>query len=241
MLKTEFAAFVEEQITLVSGILADKNANKLGDLAQGKLTFFSALSRVLQGEKNSQDLGMLDAINDSLQALDILKSEETLLNYKKKAATVQTVKDDDDFNRKWSEVNPLVLLGFCTPSSEKKKEKEEEIDEEIEDEKEEEKEKKEKAKKEKKEKEEKERKEIEAYNVMRTWAILDDLAPEFEGRVVMLRVPPGACPTAELNYNLTKAPTVIFFKNGKKIDETVNFHLKFWFRAKINELLGLAE
>ncbi|WP_236730372.1 thioredoxin family protein, partial [Pseudomonas coronafaciens] len=74
-----------------------------------------------------------------------------------------------------------------------------------------------------------------------TWAILDDLAPEFEGRVVMLRVPSGACPTAELNYNLTKAPTVIFFKNGKKIDETVNFHLKFWFRAKINELLGLAE
>ncbi|KPX34883.1 Uncharacterized protein ALO77_01743 [Pseudomonas coronafaciens pv. garcae] len=214
MLKTEFAAFVEEQITLASGILADKKANKLGDLAQGKLTFFSALSRVLQGEKNSQDLGMLDAINDSLQALDILKSEETLLNYKKKAATVLTVKDDDDFNRKWSEVNPLVLLGFCTPSSEKKKEKEEE---------------------------EKERKEIEAYNVMRTWAILDDLAPEFEGRVVMLRVPPGACPTAELNYNLTKAPTVIFFKNGKKIDETVNFHLKFWFRAKINELLGLAE
>ncbi|RMV74117.1 hypothetical protein ALP06_02928 [Pseudomonas coronafaciens pv. atropurpurea] len=212
MLKTEFAAFVEEQITLASGILADKKANKLGDLAQGKLTFFSALSRVLQGEKNSQDLGMLDAINDSLQALDVLKSEETLLNYKKKAATVQTVKDDDDFNRKWSEVNPLVLLGFCTPSSEKKKEKEE-----------------------------KERKEIEAYNVMRTWAILDDLAPEFEGRVVMLRVPPGACPTAELNYNLTKAPTVIFFKNGKKIDETVNFHLKFWFRAKINELLGLAE
>ncbi|KPY20808.1 hypothetical protein ALP22_02370 [Pseudomonas coronafaciens pv. porri] len=57
----------------------------------------------------------------------------------------------------------------------------------------------------------------------------------------MLRVPSGACPTAELNYNLTKAPTVIFFKNGKKIDETVNFHLKFWFRAKINELLGLAE
>nr|WP_236502270.1 hypothetical protein [Pseudomonas tremae] len=149
MLKTEFAAFVEEQITLVSGILADKKANKLGDLAQGKLTFFSALSRVLQGEKNSQDLGMLDAINDSLQALDVLKSEETLLNYKKKAATVQTVKNDDDFNRKWSEVNPLVLLGFCTPSSEKKKEKEEE----IEDEKEEEKEKKEKAKKEKKEKE----------------------------------------------------------------------------------------
>ncbi|KPW28742.1 hypothetical protein ALP45_02414 [Pseudomonas coronafaciens pv. atropurpurea] len=229
MLKTEFAAFVEEQITLASGILADKKANKLGDLAQGKLTFFSALSRVLQGEKNSQDLGMLDAINDSLQALDILKSKETLLNYKKKAATVLTVKDDDDFNRKWSEVNPLVLLGFCTPSIEKEKEK----DEEIEDEKEEE--------KEKKEKEEKERKEIEAYNVMRTWAILDDLAPEFEGRVVMLRVPPGACPTAELNYNLTKASTVIFFKNGKKIDETVNFHLKFWFRAKINELLGLAE
>nr|WP_032618595.1 thiol reductase thioredoxin [Pseudomonas tremae] len=222
MLKTEFAAFVEEQITLASGILADKKANKLGDLAQGKLTFFSALSRVLQGEKNSQDLGMLDAINDSLQALDVLKSEETLLNYKKKSATVLTVKDDDDFNRKWSEVNPLVLLGFCTPSSEKEKEEEKE-------------------EKEKKEKEEKERKEIEAYNVMRTWAILDDLAPEFEGRAVMLRVPPGACPTAELNYNLTKAPTVIFFKNGKKIDETVNFHLKFWFRAKINELLGLAE
>ncbi|WP_122276247.1 hypothetical protein [Pseudomonas syringae group genomosp. 3] len=79
MLKKEFTAFVEEQIKLAEEILADGKVSKRDDMAEGKLTFFRALHRVLRGEKISQDLGMLDAINDTLQALEVLKSKETFL------------------------------------------------------------------------------------------------------------------------------------------------------------------
>ncbi|RMT41673.1 hypothetical protein ALP47_200198 [Pseudomonas savastanoi] len=57
----------------------------------------------------------------------------------------------------------------------------------------------------------------------------------------MLRVPVDTSPATAQNYNVTVTPTVIFFKSGKKIEETADFHMKFWFRAKINELLSLQE
>ncbi|MGN9432330.1 MULTISPECIES: thioredoxin family protein [Pseudomonas] len=57
----------------------------------------------------------------------------------------------------------------------------------------------------------------------------------------MLRVPVDTSPATAQNYNVTVTPTVIFFKNGKKIEETADFHLKSWFRAKLNELLSLKE
>ncbi|OUM04621.1 thiol reductase thioredoxin [Pseudomonas syringae] len=202
MLKTEFAKFVEEQIKLAEKILADGKVSERDDFAEGKLTFFCARHRILQGEKIKQDVGTLDAINDSLQALGILESEETFLNYKKKAGTVLAVKDDGDFNREWAEVSPLVLLEFSKPG----------VNEHG-----------------------------EANSSARTGAILDELAPEFEGKVVMLRVPVDTCPATAQSYNVTAAPTIIFLKGGKKLEETADFHLKFWFRAKINELLSPQE
>ncbi|RMP07841.1 hypothetical protein ALQ30_200143 [Pseudomonas syringae pv. persicae] len=81
----------------------------------------------------------------------------------------------------------------------------------------------------------------EANKSTRTGAILDELAPEFAGRVVMLRVPVDTSPATAQNYNVTVTPTVIFLKSGKKIEEAADFHLKSWFRAKLNELLSLKE
>lgn len=79
VLKTEFAAFVEEQIALAGEILADAKVSKRDYMSGGKLSVFLALHRVLQGKPTEQDLGMLDAINDSLQSLQILNSKETFL------------------------------------------------------------------------------------------------------------------------------------------------------------------
>ncbi|WP_310889153.1 thioredoxin family protein [Pseudomonas syringae] len=81
----------------------------------------------------------------------------------------------------------------------------------------------------------------EANKSKRTGSILDELAPEFAGRVVMLRVPVDTSPATAQNYNVTVTPTVIFLKSGKKIEEAADFHLKSWFRAKLNELLSLKE
>ncbi|ELQ01793.1 thioredoxin family protein [Pseudomonas syringae] len=72
----------------------------------------------------------------------------------------------------------------------------------------------------------------------RTGAILDELALEkFEGKVMMLRVPMDSCAATVQQFKVTVAPTVIFFKDGKKLGETADFHLKFWFRAEIKKLL----
>ncbi|RML85757.1 hypothetical protein ALQ14_04904, partial [Pseudomonas savastanoi pv. glycinea] len=59
MLKTEFAAFVEEQIALAGEILADAKVSKRDYMSGGKLSVFLALHRVLQGKPTEQDLGML--------------------------------------------------------------------------------------------------------------------------------------------------------------------------------------
>ncbi|RML68668.1 hypothetical protein ALQ54_01545 [Pseudomonas syringae] len=202
MSNTELTAFVEERVTRAQQTLADGKVSKLDDVATGKLSVFLPLQRALQGTGTPQDLGVLDAINDTLQSLKILESKETLLNYQNKAAQVRVVKNDADFSSQWTAISPLVVLEFSNPG--------------VND-------------------------HGEANNSTRTGAILDELAPEFAGRVVMLRVPVDTSPATAQNYNVTVTPTVIFFKSGKKIEETADFHLKSWFRAKLNELLSLKE
>ncbi|SDW94647.1 Thioredoxin [Pseudomonas syringae] len=201
MIKAEFEVLIEERIQRAAQKFADKKTGELDDMAQGKLGVYLALRRTLQGRATAQDLGMLDAINDTLQSLKRLDPGETFLNPRETALPF-VVKNDDDFNRKWAEVSPLVLLEFSKPGANEHGEPD---------------------------------------NSTLTGAILDELAPEFEGKVVMLRVPLDACSATAQHYNVTAAPTVIFIKNGKKIEETADFQLKFWFRAKLNELLSLKE
>lgn len=70
----------------------------------------------------------------------------------------------------------------------------------------------------------------------RTGVIIDELASEFERKVVMLRVPMDSCAATVQQFNVTVAPTVIFFKNGLKLKETADFHLKSWYRTEIKKL-----
>ena len=45
--------------------------------ALGELTFYMAIRRVLKGEATIQDLGMMDAINDTLQEAKIIEESKT--------------------------------------------------------------------------------------------------------------------------------------------------------------------
>ncbi|RMQ50595.1 hypothetical protein ALQ04_03808 [Pseudomonas cichorii] len=79
MLKSELLAFAEESINAAAQAIIDKKSLGLDDIAQGKLSAFLALRRVLQTKGTLQDQGMFDAINDVLQFLEILKSNDTFL------------------------------------------------------------------------------------------------------------------------------------------------------------------
>jgi len=53
----------------------------------GELKFYMALRRVLKKNSTIEDIGMMYAINDTMQELGIVPTEETFL---------QMVEDDDD-------------------------------------------------------------------------------------------------------------------------------------------------
>jgi hypothetical protein len=50
---------------------------KTDDHAFGELTFYISLQRVLSGSASRQDLGMMDAINDTLQELGLVERGKT--------------------------------------------------------------------------------------------------------------------------------------------------------------------
>ncbi len=54
---------------------------KVDEIAFGELTFYVALRRVQQGKGTMQDIGIMDAINDTMQTLGLIESN--VLFYKK--------------------------------------------------------------------------------------------------------------------------------------------------------------
>ncbi|HEX8595451.1 MAG TPA: hypothetical protein VF682_19580 [Pseudomonas sp.] len=79
MLKTDFEAFVEEQIERAANKIATGKSAKLDDVGFGRMGFYLALRRVLMGTSSAEDLGLIGAVNDALQALKLLDSDETFL------------------------------------------------------------------------------------------------------------------------------------------------------------------
>jgi len=67
--------------------------------------------------------------------------------------------------------------------------------------------------------------------------IIDELAAEYEGRVVV-----GKCNVDEnedltMEYGIRNIPTVLFFKNGQLVDKQIGAVLKSAFVQKIEALL----
>ncbi len=70
--------FVEDKINHYAQMIVD-HGDKADELAMGQLTFYMALRRVVKGEATTQDLGMMDAVNDFLQEQGIVNKGETML------------------------------------------------------------------------------------------------------------------------------------------------------------------
>jgi hypothetical protein len=54
-----------------------KGGEKSDELAFGQLSFYLSLRRVLNGKATPQDIGLVDAINDTLQELGIIGKDKT--------------------------------------------------------------------------------------------------------------------------------------------------------------------
>ena len=57
--------------------IANVTSQKIDEHALGKVEFFMALRRILDGKGNYHDIGLMDAINDTLQDLGIIDSKST--------------------------------------------------------------------------------------------------------------------------------------------------------------------
>ena len=71
-------AFIEEKLNHYAQKIIDGKKAAGDELALGELNFYAALRRVAAGKATTADLGLFDAINDTLQELGVLAEGETL-------------------------------------------------------------------------------------------------------------------------------------------------------------------
>lgn len=67
--------------------------------------------------------------------------------------------------------------------------------------------------------------------------IIDQLATEYEGRVKIGKVDIDDAQEVAGKFGIMSVPTVLFFKEGKKVDQIVGLKPKDKFKEKIDALL----
>lgn len=67
--------------------------------------------------------------------------------------------------------------------------------------------------------------------------IIDELATEYEGRVVIAKCDVEECEEAVAKFGVRNIPTVVFVKGGEVVDKNVGAASKEVFKAKIEKLL----
>ena len=71
-------SFVESKINDYAQAILD-GSDKRDAHAMGELHFYMALRRILKGDGTVQDIGMMDAVNDTLQEIGIVFEGATFL------------------------------------------------------------------------------------------------------------------------------------------------------------------
>ncbi len=66
---------------------------------------------------------------------------------------------------------------------------------------------------------------------------LEQLAGEYEGKVKIAKMDVDNNPQTPTKYGIRSIPTVIFFKNGKVIDQIIGAQPKAIFQEKVKKLL----
>lgn len=67
--------------------------------------------------------------------------------------------------------------------------------------------------------------------------IIEDLAREYEGKVVVAKLNVDENTVTSTNYDIRSIPTLLFFKNGKVVDKLIGAVPKSNIKAKIDALL----
>lgn len=67
--------------------------------------------------------------------------------------------------------------------------------------------------------------------------IIDELATEYEGRVVVAKCDVEECEEAVAKFGVRNIPTVVFIKDGEVVDKNVGAASKEALKAKIEKLL----
>ena len=67
--------------------------------------------------------------------------------------------------------------------------------------------------------------------------IVDELAVEFEGKVLVCKCNVDECDDAPMEYGIRSIPTLLFFKGGEVVDRHVGAATKDVLAAKISALL----
>lgn len=75
-----FVQFIEQQINGAAQQII-RDGDKLDDFAGGQLAFYLNLRKVVKKTASRSEMGMLDAVNDTLQALGIIERSQTLVGY----------------------------------------------------------------------------------------------------------------------------------------------------------------
>ncbi|WP_095107821.1 hypothetical protein [Pseudomonas sp. Irchel 3E20] len=78
MTNIELNVFIETELNLLARRIIDKK-NVSDEIAHAKIGFYLSLRRVLNSKETPADIGFLDAINDTLQALGIIEKNRTFL------------------------------------------------------------------------------------------------------------------------------------------------------------------
>ena len=68
--------------------------------------------------------------------------------------------------------------------------------------------------------------------------IIDELAEEFAGRVVVAKADVDECEDLAIDFKVRNVPTILFIKDGKVVDKQTGAASKNVFAEKINALLG---
>jgi thioredoxin 1 len=67
--------------------------------------------------------------------------------------------------------------------------------------------------------------------------IVEELAKEFDGKVVVGKLNTDDNPNTASRYNISAIPTMLFFKGGQVVDQMVGVHSKKDIKAKVESLL----
>ena len=70
--------FIEDKLNQYAKTIIERGT-KSDEHALGEMVFYMALRRVISGKATPQDIGMMDAINDTLQEKGLIEENQTFL------------------------------------------------------------------------------------------------------------------------------------------------------------------